>query len=88
LIFRAAAEVLRRNGANDGAFPPKTSRRSRATVRESPAQQAPPSTAPYPAEKARGGEIILKTPLRRWVFISGLFGTVVLVSIPGLFRWA
>jgi hypothetical protein len=57
-------------------------------ARENPAQQAPPSTPPYPAEKARGGEIILKTPLRRWVFISGLVGAVVLVLILGLFRWA
>lgn len=57
-------------------------------VRESPAQQVPPSTTPYPAEKARGGEIILNTPLRRWVFISGLVGAVVLVLILGFLRWA
>jgi hypothetical protein len=37
---------------------------------------APPK--PYPAEKARGGEIILRTPLRRAVFIGGLVGAVVL----------
>jgi hypothetical protein len=34
---------------------------------------------PYPAEKARGGEIILRTPLQRWVFIAGLAGAVILV---------
>jgi len=34
--------------------------------------------APYPAEKARGGEIILRTPLRRAIFIAGLVGAVVL----------
>jgi len=28
----------------------------------------------YPAEKARQGEIILKTPLQRIVFIGGLAG--------------
>ena len=27
---------------------------------------------PYPAEKARGGEIILKSPLRRAIFLAGL----------------
>jgi hypothetical protein len=36
-------------------------------VREKPAQ--PP---PYPAEKARGGEIILRRPWQRIVFILGL----------------
>jgi len=56
--------------------------------RESPAQQGSPSPSRYPAEKARGGEIILKTPLRRWVFISGLIGAVVLVLILGFIRWA
>lgn len=43
-------------------------------VREGPAQ--PP---PYPAEKARGGEIILRTPLRRAIFIGGLIVVVALV---------
>jgi hypothetical protein len=41
-------------------------------VREGPAQPAP-----YPAEKARGGEIILRTPLRRAIFIGGLIGVAV-----------
>jgi hypothetical protein len=36
---------------------------------------------PYPAEKARGGEIILNTPLRRAIFLSGLIGAFVLVII-------
>ncbi|HET7886875.1 MAG TPA: peptide ABC transporter permease [Bradyrhizobium sp.] len=36
---------------------------------------------PYPAEKARGGEIILTTPLRRAIFLSGLIGAVVLVFV-------
>jgi len=38
-------------------------------------------TAPYPAEKARGGEIILRTPLRRAIFIAGLVGAVVLALL-------
>ena len=46
--------------------------------------QATPSK-PYPAEKARGGEIILTTPLQRWVFIAGLAGAVLLVLALGLF---
>jgi hypothetical protein len=55
-------------------------------VSEGPAQPAPLRPAPYPAEKARGGEIILKTPLRRWVFIAGLVGAVVLVLVLSFFR--
>jgi hypothetical protein len=35
----------------------------------------------YPAEKARGGEIILNTRLRRAIFLSGLIGAFVLVII-------
>jgi hypothetical protein len=41
---------------------------------------------PYPAEKARGGEIVLTTPLRRVVFLSGLIGAIVLVVILMLLR--
>jgi hypothetical protein len=32
---------------------------------------------PYPAEKARGGEIILNMPARRAIFLTGLIGAVV-----------
>ena len=39
----------------------------------------------YPAEKARGGEVILKTPLQRWIFIGGLIGAVLLVLALALF---
>jgi hypothetical protein len=41
---------------------------------------------PYPAEKARGGEIILNTPFRRAVFLSGPIGAIVLASILMLVR--
>ena len=41
---------------------------------------------PYAAEKARGGEIVLKKPLQRWVFIAGLVGAIFLVLILSLFR--
>jgi hypothetical protein len=45
-------------------------------VREKPAQ--PP---PYPAEKARGGEIILRRPWQRIVFILGLALPVLLLAL-------
>ncbi len=56
-------------------------------VRESPAQSAPPhrEASPYPAEKARSGEIILRTPLRRTIFIAGLVGIVVLLILLRIF---
>ena len=41
---------------------------------------------PYPAEKARGGEIVLNTRLRRAIFLAGLIGAVVLVLILMLVR--
>lgn len=53
-------------------------------VREAPAQPAPPPKQPYPAEKARGGEIILRTPLLRAIFIGGLVGIFVLLIVLGL----
>lgn len=36
---------------------------------------------PYPAVKARGGEIILNTPARRAIFVAGLVGTIVVAFI-------
>lgn len=53
-------------------------------AREAPSQSAPRKV--YPAEKARGGEIILKTPLQRWVFIAGLAGAVLLVLALAFIR--
>jgi hypothetical protein len=50
-------------------------------VREGPAQPVP-----YPAEKARGGEIILKSLARRSIFVAGLIGAVVLVLVLTLIR--
>jgi len=41
---------------------------------------------PYPAEKARGGEIILNTPARRAIFLTGLIGAVVLAVILMIVR--
>ena len=55
-------------------------------VREGPPEPAPPpKPEPYPAEKARGGEIILRTRARRMIFIAGLVGAVVLVLVLRLF---
>jgi hypothetical protein len=41
---------------------------------------------PYPAEKARGGEIILRTPVRRAIFLAGLIGAVLLIVILSFIR--
>jgi hypothetical protein len=38
----------------------------------------------YPAEKARGGEIILNSPLRRAIFLAGLTGAFILVVVLAL----
>jgi hypothetical protein len=35
----------------------------------------------YPAEKARGGEIILRTRAERLIFITGLVGAVLLALL-------
>ncbi len=50
-------------------------------VREGP--QQPP---PYPAEKARGGEIILRTPLRRAIFIGGLVAVAIVAIVLMFWR--
>jgi hypothetical protein len=39
---------------------------------------------PYPAEKARQGEIVLRTRLQRIIFIGALVACVVLVLVLGL----
>lgn len=61
-------------------------------VREGPAQPAPPpkqesvNEAPtFSAEKARGGQIILNTPIRRGIFIGGLAAVVVIALILAIF---
>jgi hypothetical protein len=54
-------------------------------VREGPAEPTPKQQT-YSAEKARGGVIILNTPARRWIFIAGLAGAVLLVVALGFFR--
>jgi hypothetical protein len=45
------------------------------------------SQQPYPyPHKARGGEIVLRTPLQRWVFIAGLAGAVLLALALAFLR--
>ena len=44
-------------------------------------RDGPPQPAPYPADKARGGEIVLRTRLRRIVFIAGLIGVFVVLLL-------
>ncbi len=44
-------------------------------------RDAPPERPPYPAEKARGAEIILKHRWQKVVFFGGLIGIVLLVLI-------
>lgn len=46
------------------------------------------SLSNYPAEKARGGEIVLKRPWQRVVFLSGLGGCIVLLLIALFFPGA
>ena len=41
-------------------------------------RDGPPQPPPYPAEKARGGEIVLRTRLRRAIFIGGLVAVAVI----------
>jgi uncharacterized membrane protein YdcZ (DUF606 family) len=55
-------------------------------VREGPAQSAPPPKEPYPADKARGAEVILNTPFRKWIFFGGLAGAILLVLAMSLIR--
>jgi len=83
LIFRFAARLLLWNTANAATFPLKKGAKGDAIMdREASARPQPP----YPAEKARGGEIVLKRPLQRWIFVAGLVGAVLLVLILSLFR--
>jgi hypothetical protein len=44
-------------------------------------KDGPRQPEPYPARKARGGEIILKTPYQRAIFIAGLAGAVILACV-------
>ena len=45
-----------------------------------------PSPPVYPADKARGGEIILRRPWQRAVFILGLAAPLILLALLILYR--
>ena len=53
---------------------------ARPMVRDGPAQKPP-----YPAEKARGGGIILRNRRHRLIFAAGLAGAVVLAALIHFF---
>jgi hypothetical protein len=53
-------------------------------VREG-APEPPPAPKTYPADKVRGGEIILRTTSRKAIFIAGLVGGLVLAFLISLF---
>lgn len=56
-----------------------------STTNEAPtsSERVPPDA--YPAEKARGGEIILKTKWARAIFLTGLFGGIVVVAAVAIY---
>jgi len=62
-------------------------------IREGPPEPVPPpkdertthEPPPYPADKARGAEINLRTPARRVIFFGGLAGAVLLALLLRLF---
>jgi hypothetical protein len=45
------------------------------------AREGPPQPPPDPADKTRGGEIILRKPWQRMTFIAGLSVPVVLLLV-------
>ncbi len=52
------------------------------TRRDGPPQPAPPPAhpEPYPADKARGADIVLKSKTMRVVFVLGLVGAMLLMA--------
>ena len=50
------------------------------------ANRTSPSPPVYPADKARGGEIILRRPWQRAVFILGLAVPLILLVLLLLYR--
>jgi hypothetical protein len=78
-LRRIAPQMQRPPWANKSTFMKLNS--EAAIKRNEPERQSP-----YPAEKARGGVIILRTPLRRAIFIGGLAGAVILGLLLTLLR--
>jgi hypothetical protein len=84
LIFCFAATFLLWNTANAATFLLERPSKGRNANLDQEASGRP--QRPYPADKARGGKIVLRTPLQRWIFIAGLLGAVLLVLILSFFR--
>ncbi len=45
----------------------------------------PPAPETYTADQARGGEIILRTPTRRFLFLGGLAVMIALALLMAMF---
>lgn len=58
---------------------------SATTTNEASTSSEGTRPVPYPAEKARGGEIILKTKWSRAIFFTGLFGGIVLTAAVAIY---
>jgi hypothetical protein len=56
-----------------------------STTKIDTADRRPERAPPYPAEKARQGEIILKTTWAKVVFMAGLFGGLAIVLALALY---
>ena len=48
---------------------------------DGPERTRPGEPLHYPGEKVRGGEIVLRSGLQRWIFIGGLAGFVILAVV-------
>jgi hypothetical protein len=51
-----------------------------------PVREGPPEPPPYPAEKARSGEIIRRASHRRLIFVGGLLGFAIPLLLLALLR--
>jgi hypothetical protein len=57
-----------------------------SSIMQDHANRTSPSPPVYPADKARGGEIILRRPWQRAVFILGLAAPLILLALLLLYR--
>jgi hypothetical protein len=56
---------------------------TRTEAASSRSRRTPPQS--YPAEKARQGEIVLKTRRSRVIFLAGLFGGLVVLAVLAIY---
>ena len=57
-----------------------------SSIMQDHADRTSPSPPVYPADKARGGEIILRRPWQRAVFILGLAVPIILIVLLFLYQ--